>query len=59
MKPSSTYKMSSTTKTILATIADPVKRSEWKRSMIQAELAAAIRPTKEKRKNDSSFSSEA
>jgi len=51
--------MSSTTKTILATIVDPVKRSEWKRSMIQAELAAAIRPTKEKRKNDSSFSAEA
>ena len=34
--------MSSMTKMMLATIVDPVKRSEWKRSMVQAELAAAI-----------------
>jgi hypothetical protein len=42
LKPTSSYRMSSMTKMMLATISDPVKRSEWKRSMVQAELAAAI-----------------
>ncbi len=43
-KPTSTYRMSKETKMSLATIVDPHKRGEWKRSMIQAELSAAIMP---------------
>ena len=44
MKPSANYRMSSLTKMSLATIKDPVKRGEWKRAMIGAELAAAVQP---------------
>jgi hypothetical protein len=50
MKPGPNYKMSSLTKMSLATILDPQKRGEWKRAMIQAELAAAIQPKREPRK---------
>jgi len=35
----------------LATIADPIRRGEWKRAMIQAELAAAVQPKREPRDN--------
>jgi hypothetical protein len=49
MKPNANYRMSSATKTALATITDPHKRGEWKRSMIQAELQAAVQPKREKR----------
>ncbi len=52
MKPGPNYKMSSTTKMALATIRDPQKRAEWKRSMIQAELAAAIQPKREKSRRE-------
>ena len=48
MKPTANYRMSSMTKMSLATIKDPQKRSEWKRSMIQAELAAAVVPKSSK-----------
>ena len=41
MKPTSTYKMTKTTKRFLATIVDPHKRGEIKRMAIQGELAAA------------------
>lgn len=40
MKPNSTYKMSKQTKRFLTTIVDPIKRSQFKRMMIDAELAA-------------------
>jgi hypothetical protein len=51
MKPGPNYKMRSLTKMALSTIVDPIKRGEWKRSMIQAELAAAIQPKREPRMN--------
>jgi hypothetical protein len=52
LKPSSNYKMSKSTKTMLANILDPHKRGEHKRSMIQAELAAAVQPKREKNKKE-------
>jgi hypothetical protein len=51
MKPTANYRMSSMTKMSLATITDPQKRSEWKRAMIGAELAAAVVP-KTRERND-------
>ncbi len=39
MKPTSTFKMKSTTKVMLANILDPHKRGEFRRAMIQAQLA--------------------
>ena len=46
IKPTKTYRMSSLLKTSLATnsFKDAHQRGEWKRAMIQAELAAAIVP---------------
>ncbi len=52
LKPSSNYKMSKSTKTMLTNILDPHKRGEHKRSMIQAELAAAVQPKREKNKKE-------
>jgi hypothetical protein len=53
MKPGPNYKMSAQTKRFLATIVDPQKRSEFKRSAIQAELASLIQPrTARERKTD-------
>lgn len=52
MKPNANYRMSSMTKTALATITDPHKRGEWKRSMIQAELQAAVQPRSSKGNKD-------
>jgi hypothetical protein len=53
IKPGPNYKMSAQTKRFLATIIDPHKRGEFKRSAIQAELTAAIQPrTSRDRKTD-------
>ena len=49
LKPNKTFKLSKQTKTLLASITDTVKRNEWKRAMIQAELASAIVPKREPR----------
>jgi hypothetical protein len=49
LKPNKTFKLSKQTKTLLASITDPVKRNEWKHAMIQAELAAGIVPKREPR----------
>lgn len=51
IKPGPNYKMSGTLKRSLAlsSYQDPHKKGEWKRAMIQAELAAAIQPKREKR----------
>ena len=53
MKPGPNYKMSSLTKASLAMsrVLDPHKRGEWKRAMIDAELAAAVQPKRETRKS--------
>jgi len=42
MKPGKTFKLRKPTKTMLASITDPVKRSEWKRAMIDAQLCSEI-----------------
>ena len=51
MKPGKTFKLSKPTKTMLASIVDPIKRSEWKRAMIDAELCSKIvvKPSKKER----------
>lgn len=51
IKPGPNYKMSKTLKASLALgkLQEPHKKGEWKRAMIQAELAAAIQPKREKR----------
>jgi hypothetical protein len=51
MTPTSTYKMSKSTKRGLALILDPIKRGTWKRAMINAELSAAVRPREKKSRN--------
>ena len=56
MKPGPTYKMSSLTKMLLTTILDPVKRGEWKRAMIQAELVSSTQSKREPQNNKSSAS---
>ena len=53
LKPGPNYRMSAQSKRFLATIIDPHKRGEFKRSAIQAELAAAIQPRISKGKRDS------
>jgi hypothetical protein len=49
IKQTANYRMSSSLKTSLAlsSFQDPHKRGEWKRAMIQAELAAAVAPKRE------------
>jgi hypothetical protein len=52
IKPGQNYKMSKTLKTSLALsrkFQDPHQKGEWKRAMIQAELAALVVPKREKR----------
>jgi hypothetical protein len=39
MKPNKDFRLSKSTKRILATFIDPHKRGEWKRLMISAEIA--------------------
>jgi hypothetical protein len=50
LKPTANYRMSKTTKASLALgkFRDVHDRAAWKRSMIQAELSAAIQPKREK-----------
>lgn len=50
MKRDKNYRMSSTTKKILATILDPVERSRYKNAMIDAEITAAT-PYKSEKKS--------
>lgn len=52
LKPGKDYRMSKPTKVMLANFPDAHKRGEWKRLMIQAELAEkAARAAKLKDKN--------
>ena len=52
LKPTANYKMKKSSKMLLANYVDKAKRNELKRSIIQADLYAAIKP-KEDRKNKS------
>jgi len=58
MKPTATYKMSKQTKRTLALthFASEDQRNAWKRSMIQAELAAQFMPKREKGRRDQTAS---
>lgn len=49
IKPGPNFKISKQTKRSLALIINPHERGEQRRIMVQAELAAAIAPKREKR----------
>lgn len=51
MKPTSTYKMSKSSKRILAKITDREVHSAFKRFIINAELSAAVVPVKREKKD--------
>ena len=59
IKPTATYKMSGLLKASLALgkLQDPHLKGQWKRAMIQAELAALVKPVREKRRPDQEASS--
>ena len=42
MKPGKTFKLAKRTKTIMATITDPVMRNQFKNMMIDAQLASEV-----------------
>jgi hypothetical protein len=44
MKPTAAFRLSKQTKRFMCTIIDPVERHAYKNAMIQAELAAGIKP---------------
>lgn len=48
-KPGKTFNLSKESKRMLCNILDPHLRGSWKRNMIQAELAEAVVPKREKR----------
>ena len=50
LKPGPNYRMSSQAKRFAAKIIDPHKRGEFLRATVQAELAAAMQPKREKTK---------
>jgi|DEB19_MinimDraft_2_1074335.scaffolds.fasta_scaffold35300_2 hypothetical protein len=50
--PGKTFKLSQQTKRLMCSIVDNKERSEFKRAMVQAELAAAIVPKARDRSND-------
>lgn len=54
LKPGPNYRMSKTLKAslALASFQDPHTKGQWKRAMIQAELAAAIQPKREKSRRE-------
>ena len=55
LKPTANYKMSKQTKASLALhkFKDAHARGAWKKAMIEAELAAAIQPKREKGRKES------
>jgi hypothetical protein len=56
MKPSKTFKLSKSTKRILATMVNVDQRNAWKRAMIDAELHEAVVPkTSKKDRTGSKF----
>lgn len=50
MKPSSNFKMNSTTKYLLSTITDASARNIFKANMIQAQLQSEIKPPAKEKK---------
>jgi hypothetical protein len=50
LKPNKTFKLSKTTKRMMALMGGPAEgRNQFKRMMIDAELCAAVQPKREKR----------
>lgn len=57
LKPTANYKMSKQTKRTLALtkFTNEEQRNAWKKAMIQAELAAALQPKREKKPRNGNF----
>jgi hypothetical protein len=51
LKPTKTFRLSSKTKTIMASITDKTARDSFKSAMIDAELSASIVPKREPRRD--------
>ncbi len=49
MKSKGNFKLSKTSKMMLATIVDPHKRADFRKFMVQAEVAASIVPKSNKK----------
>ena len=54
MKPGKTFNLSKQTKRFMCSIIDPVKRHEFKRAMIQAQLASEVVPRSNKERSNES-----
>ena len=54
MKPTASFRLSKQTKRFMCTFVDPVARHAFKNAMIQAELAAGIKPKSTKGERQSS-----
>jgi len=52
LKPTAAFRLNQQSKRIMATYLDPHKRGEYKRSMIEAQLASLIQPRVIKTKRD-------
>lgn len=44
MKPTASFRLSKQTKRFMTTFVNPVERHAYKNAMIQAELAASVKP---------------
>jgi hypothetical protein len=53
-KTNASFKLSKPTKTMMATIVDPVLRAQYKNIMIDAEVAAGQRPKSSKQDRETS-----
>jgi hypothetical protein len=52
MKPGKTFNLSKTSKRMLAQFTDRQERSDWKKMMIEAEIAAATIPRTARDRSD-------
>ncbi len=50
MKSKGNFKLSKTSKMMMATIVDPQKRADFRKAMVSAEVAASIVPKSKKEK---------
>jgi len=58
MKRDKNFKLDRQTKQIVETILDPLKRSQFKDAMIEAQISASIIPVKTEKKNKNEPSEE-
>jgi len=52
LKPTAAFKLNQQSKRIMANYLDPHERGAYKRSMIEAQLAEAIQPKREKTRKE-------